>query len=444
MIRNILRTTAVYTVANGLVNGLPLLLLPLLTNYMSPSDFGLLSLYGVAVLFLTPLVGLNFQGAVSRRFFEVGSPELRSYVFTAIVATLFTCLISLGLFGVFYDAVASYLKLPGFWPFIAVLNSGTQCVINIVLALLQSAKETKKYSSFLLLLAFSSASLTLYLVISQGWSWEGYAFSQLGTSMVFSLLGVAIIYKNGWIGSTWSNHHLRDALAFGVPLVPHAIGGALIGFSDRLLLANILSTSVSGLFEVGSQVSAPIKLVAGSFNQAWFPWLYEKLQENSRSASNLIVRYCYLWGLALILLALLYWLIAIPLMSIFVPVEYEQASQFVFWLCLGNAFYGMYFLVANFLFFAKRTGYLAMVTFFTGVLNLGLSYFLIILNGAKGAAQATCIAFFISFIATWALSQRVQPVPWRYGLRFLFYDIRAVFSLAFQKITTKRKSAGSK
>ncbi|GAI91605.1 unnamed protein product, partial [marine sediment metagenome] len=55
---------------------------------------------------------------------------------------------------------------------------------------------------------------------------------------------------------------------------------------------------------------------------------------------------------------------------------------------------------------------LAWITLMSAVINIGLNYFLIKANGAIGAAQATTITFFISFILTWILSAKVYQMPW--------------------------------
>ena len=86
----------------------------------------------------------------------------------------------------------------------------------------------------------------------------------------------------------------------------------------------------------------------------------------------------------------------------------------MFWVAMGYAANAMYFMVANYLFVVKKTHLLAMVTVFTGVTKVELTYLLIQANGAIGAAQASAIAFFLSFLLTWIISARAYPMPWRF------------------------------
>lgn len=70
------------------------------------------------------------------------------------------------------------------------------------------------------------------------------------------------------------------------------------------------------------------------------------------------------------------------------------------------------FMVVNYIFYVKKTYILAWITFLSAAINIVLNYFLIRANGAIGAAQATAITFFVSFILTWILSAKVYNMPW--------------------------------
>jgi Na+-driven multidrug efflux pump len=84
----------------------------------------------------------------------------------------------------------------------------------------------------------------------------------------------------------------------------------------------------------------------------------------------------------------------------------------VFWVSLGYAFVGMFLMVVNYISFVKKNWILAWITLACGILNIGLNYAFIQWNGALGAAKATAISYFISFLLTWFLAARVKQMPW--------------------------------
>ena len=97
----------------------------------------------------------------------------------------------------------------------------------------------------------------------------------------------------------------------------------------------------------------------------------------------------------------------------FVGKEFVGAARFVFWLALGNAFGGMYKMVANQIFFANKTQILALITLVVGIANIVFNYLLISLNGSVGAAQATALTYFLNYVATAYFSARVMASLYR-------------------------------
>ena len=206
--------------------------------------------------------------------------------------------------------------------------------------------------------------------------------------------------------------YVKDALVFGIPLIPHAFGGWVITWIDRIFINSMVSVAATGIYTVGYQVGMIIGLLAISFNRAWTPFLFEKLKENNSASKLRIVKFTYLYGVGIIVLALALSLVAPWFLEFFVSKDFHCAYKYVFWIALGYAANGMYFMVVNYIFYVKKTYILAWVTFFSAGINIVLNYFFIKANGAIGAAQATTITFFISFILTWILSARVYKMPW--------------------------------
>jgi O-antigen/teichoic acid export membrane protein len=63
------------------------------------------------------------------------------------------------------------------------------------------------------------------------------------------------------------------------------------------------------------------------------------------------------------------------------------------------------------LYIAKKTGFIALINIFSGIINVFLNYFFIPIFGVAGAAWATCISIFLNtFVSLW-LGQRYYPIP---------------------------------
>jgi O-antigen/teichoic acid export membrane protein len=82
------------------------------------------------------------------------------------------------------------------------------------------------------------------------------------------------------------------------------------------------------------------------------------------------------------------------------------------YILLGNAFMGMYYMVTNYIFFARRTGLLSALTISVGILTVALNWYLIQINGIAGAAQAFMFGQALLFIGAWMMAQYCYSMPW--------------------------------
>jgi Na+-driven multidrug efflux pump len=68
--------------------------------------------------------------------------------------------------------------------------------------------------------------------------------------------------------------------------------------------------------------------------------------------------------------------------------------------------------VGPFIFYVGKTYLLGYVTFVVAIVNIIFNYIFITKNGSIGAAQATSISYFISFVLIWYLSSKIYKMPW--------------------------------
>jgi O-antigen/teichoic acid export membrane protein len=230
--------------------------------------------------------------------------------------------------------------------------------------------------------------------------------------LVFGAVGLTLMWWRGWVDFTFVKAYAVDLIRFGGPLIPHLIGSIVIFQIDRLLLTNMVGVEETGLYTVAFQLALVIEIVAISFNSAYAPWLYKRLGQADEALKRRLVRYTYLGFAGLAVLALVTAVAMPPVAGVLLDPSYLESGEFVPWIGLGFMFSGMYYLVTNYIFFAGRTAWLGLVTGVTAIVNIGLTYMLIDLNGAMGAAQATAITFAVGFGLTWIASQRAYPMPW--------------------------------
>lgn len=408
----LVRTAGVYTIANTLNAAIPFLMMPILTRYMSPDDYGVYVIFQLLSAFVAAFTGLSIHGAIARQFVDLKKSDLSAYIANCLLILLASSCIVVAFFCLFSSQISKISSFPREWFWSVILVSICQFLTLIVLTLWQMEKKPVSYGTLQILQTIVNIGLSIWFVVGLGLGWRGSLLGQVIAVALTGCLSLWILWRDDWLRFIYVPKYVRHALSFGVPLIPHTIGATLIAMTDRAMIANMIGVAESGVYTVGYQFGMVIALFQNSFNQAWVPWAYERLRRNDDREKMRIVRFTYLYFAVILVVVLLLAFLAPLIMKYFVGNNFSRASDYVFWIGLGYAFNGMYKMVSVYIFYESRTHLLAWVTLFTAVSNFIITYQFILLNGVIGAAQAASLSFFISFLLTWSLSARIYRMPW--------------------------------
>lgn len=409
---SLIKSSGIYTLANILNSAIPFFMMPILTRYLSPVDYGITTMFTVLMGFLTPFIGVNMNGAINRQYYERDQVDLPKYITNCLMVLVINTLFISAIVFLLTGPISKLTAFPGDWLWSVVLVSAFQVIIQITLVLWQVQVKPIAYGMFQVAQTLLNVASTIYLVVSLGYNWQGRIISQVLAVGIFGILAFFSLYKNGWIKFGLDKKYMKHMLSFGIPLIPHTIGAFVINMIDRIFITNMVGLAATGIYSVGYQFGMVIGILQDSFNQAWVPWLFEKLKKNNFEDKKKIIKITYLYYVLILGISLLFSLAAPLLISVLIGDKFKGATQYVIWVAFGYAFNGMYKMVTNYIYFVQKTYILAFITFGTAILNMILNYYLIKLNGAIGAAQATALSFFISFVLTWILSIKIYKMPW--------------------------------
>lgn len=409
----LLRRAGIYTIANALNSAIPLLLLPVLTRYLSPEEYGLVAMFTVLTAVVAAIAGLGTHGAVTREFFLRGREEFAGFVGTCIFILAASSVALLGLIALFSTTLTGVTGIPEHWLAAAVLMGAGQLLCSIGLAIWQVRGLPAIYGAFQIGVSLFNALFSLTLVIGLEMGWQGRVIGQVAAVSAMGVLATALLARGDWIHFRFSRDHARGALRYGVPLVFHALGATAVAMTDRTLITNLVSLDETGLYVVAAQIAMAITFLADSFNRAYAPWLFERLKEDDPAAKRRIVTGTYWYFASILLLAGLLILVAPPLIGFVVGPKFAGATHYILWLSLASAFGGMYYMVTLYIQFSGKTERLAAVTLTVGALNIPLCYALIQWQGGIGAAQATAVSQLLTFLATWWMAAKAVDMNWR-------------------------------
>jgi O-antigen/teichoic acid export membrane protein len=409
---SLFKSASIYLIAAALTAGIPLIFLPILTRIFSPEEYGKVAMFSAAVQIFGTVTGLSIHGAIGMRYFDRETLDFPRYVSSCLIILLTSTTVTLLSAIVALPWLENFTQLPASWLILAVLFSGSGFIVQAQLSIWQSSRQAFKFGMLRVGQGVMDLSGSVLLIFVLGLTWQGRVGGIVAAGFITSALAIVTLTRGRWLRLPHDSQYAKNALRFGLPLVPHAAGGILIAMVDRILITNILDISTTGIYVVAAQMGIVLNLANDALNRAYSPSLIEALKFNDANRDVKIVRLTYVYFLCLIVIAIAFGTVAPKILGAIVGPKFQEAAPMVIFMALGQAFGGMYSMVATYVFYAGRTASLAVITLATGLLNVAITYWLLKSKGLIGASQAFMVTQFIFFLGTWVLAQRCRPMPW--------------------------------
>lgn len=416
MIRNnkLFSGSAIYLLSNVLSAAMPFVLLPILTRYLSPEEYGQVAMFQTLIAALAAFIGVNVHGAAIRKYYDEDITEkgLREYIGACLMILLVSSMVVFWVLFFFKGSLAQWLGLEERWVLWAVVVSVAGFVINLRLGQWQARRAVLQYGALQVSSSLANMLLSLLLVIVLLKGVEGRISAQLWVFLFFAIVSLCLLLKDGLLALSWRPDLLSEAFRFGVPLIPHVAGLFLLNAVDRVVINAELGLEKAGIYMVAVQLAAVMGVFFDAINKAYVPWLFERLGRNVLVEKQQIVLWTYRYFLVVLVAAVLAFVFGRFFVVLIAGEQYAEAGSVVGWLALGQAFHGMYLMVTNYIFYSKKTGLLSVSTISTGILNIGLLVVLVDMFGLVGAGMAYAISLALRFLFTWRVAQIRHPMPW--------------------------------
>jgi O-antigen/teichoic acid export membrane protein len=414
---NFLKSLSIYTTTSILNSAIPFLLLPILTNYLTVEEYGLLAIMQIFIIFTIPFISINIQSTLQLEYHDLDADKFALWVSSVLIIPLITVLIVLLFFMLFESLIYSFINTSLLWILLIPLIAFMQVVPQTILSIYKISERPIDYAKYQLSLTGINLLLTVGLVVLLNLNWEGRILAIFLTYLLFTFIGIYLLIKMKLIVLRIEKRYVQKALQLGTPLILHVVSATLFMMSDRLFISYYLGNEALGIYAVGAQVAMMALIIQQSFNQAWVPYLFKNLKIGSRENKIKIIKISYISMLFFLLLPFIIELINPLFFYFFINEKFIDAMSYVFWIALGYSVLGMYKVVTNYIFYKKRVKLLSMMTFLSLLINLILNYFLIQKYGAIGVAYGTSITVAIFFIIAFILANKVHPMPWLFFIK---------------------------
>jgi len=413
-LRTLARASALYTVGNLLPRVSSFLLLPIYVRFLSGEQFGVVSLVTSISGLLAILYRLGLDGSLMRLHFDERGRRQRLLYSTLTAVSLLAALIGsvvVGLLiGPFFSQLFSGIE---FVPYglLAIAIASASAVSFAPAIYYRATTQAGKFLAYsMATFVIGSAASVVLVLVGAG------SIGMLVGQLVGALAGVAItlVLIVRIAGLRFDGSVVRPALAFGVPLTPHAISAWALRLADRWLISLLIGLPATaaltqlGAYSLGYQLGYIVTLIVSSFQAAWAPWFFSvgEREDAPRLFSDMTT--IVMAGLAALGVGLA--AVAPQLIAIIARPEYADAAGVLPVIAMASVLYGLYTMLSTVVFYAKATARLALITVSAAILNAAMNVILIPRVGILGAAWATFGAYAFFALATWWYAGTVFPL----------------------------------
>lgn len=391
-----------YALGNILLKGVAFFSLPIFTQLLSTSDFGIYNTYIAYEGILSAIIGLGLYGTVKNAKIEFNN-KFNEYLSSVLTLSLFFFLVEIVIANIFYNF---YGPIIGFSKVIInclLLQSYGSFLIYFYASKLNIEF---KYKSYLLISALNiicniGCSIVLIKFVFPSQRYLGRILGSAIPLIFISFIITFIILVKG--KKFVSKKYWKFALLIGIPLVPHVISQSLLSQFDRIMINNMVGSSESGIYSYVYTMCTILSVLCQSLDNAWTPWVYMKLSNsNIDEIKKKSQKYIALFSI----LTLGFMCLIPEVMKLFAREEYWDGINLTIPLSLANYFIFLYMLPVGIEYYNKKTKYISIGTVLATFANVILNYIMIKLLGYKMAAYTTLISYILLFVFHWNISRK--------------------------------------
>lgn len=380
-----------------------IILIPILTKLLSPTDYGLWSLILISLFLIQPFILLGLDSAflrfLSSKEDVIKRKELFSMfsiIFLLSIILIFVILISL-------ENISGFFNSPLLMNDIILVSSPLIFFIPSNTLLLGSFRTFGKIKQYAIILISKTILeiLLIYIFISINLGLLGAIFGMLITEIATFIILFLIIFRIREIKLPKTTN-LKKYVSYGIPLIPTAIFAFVIASSDRYIIGFFNGSYDVGIYSAAYGIGNIIFIFGSYITYIVRPQIFRCYDQRKIEKVKKYLEHSLKWV----------FLFSIPsffglsilskqILEILTTAEFVSLGTIIITLIsLSTLFLGVKLVYATILHIHKKTKLLLFIAIFSAIMNLFLNIWLIPLYGIIMASITTLASYLFSTLTT--------------------------------------------
>lgn len=428
-IKTLGKDSLVYGIGYGVSRFLQVIILPIIAQALTLSEFGYYSNYVIFYSFAGGLFIFGLDSAVTRFFFDSEDKKYHQQLFSsAFFFILFLSLISVSFFFIFPSSLLSTLGIPPGYG--GSMKYVLLCIPAVALNgfLLSWFKWKREKTKFLI----NSGGTIVFLLLPLLFIHK-VTFLYIFQVIFWSQLVVAVFstfLARDYIRLYFHTRLMKALLQYGFPWMLVFLFGASRTYLDRMFLTQYLDAEVYGLYNFSVRVASLLSLVITAFDMSFGPLAFSIWNKEGAPQFFSRLQSLYTFMISAFACAIC---IAAPLIIQILGGEKYAGAEKVLPLLLFAAIPLSLINFSNLGSVYAKKSIISTITLFLGLITvLFLNLILTKHYLQYGAATSSLVGHLVIIITGYYFSAKYYKIPFSYGrdgaifLLFLFLSLASV------------------
>lgn len=428
--RYLLKNIGLLTLSSFATKLLSFFLVPLYTNILTTTEYGIYDFFNTTVGILVPVLTLNIQESVMR--FSMESKYSRKAIATLgtryfLISNLLVAM------GLVVNCIFGFNAIAKQYPIYFFLIYITHSLSGIILAYIRGIGRIAELA--VSSVAASTATIgcnVLFLVVLK-WGLEGYFLANIIGPFVQCIYLVIRAH-------TLKDIHLlerypeqsREMTAYSKPLIVNSIAWWVNNASDKYVVIFFCGLGENGVYSVASKIPSILNICQSIFAQAWTLSAvkdYDPEDKNGFFANTYAAYNCLMTVLCSAIIVT-----DKALAGFLYAKDFYPAWRYVPWMTIAIVFGALTGYIGGFFSAVKNSKISARSTLVGAVTNIAMNIMLIPFIGPLGAAIATAVSYCIVWAVRYIHAKRFIRLRVKLGRDIASYVLLAVQAMVLLMI----------
>lgn len=390
-----MKNSYIYMIGEIIPKMLSLILLPIMTRYLTPEDYGIIAYVDAIIIFIFVFSVMSLNSYVLREYFElktrIAQKKLIGNFFISLIAyNIFSLLVFIGLLSLLFSLLN--LQFDFFPIMLLALLANFFEIFSIFPQIIYRIQEKAVHYIYFTIskTIFQMGSIIILLVyLEQGVLSKYYGI--LGVNILFALVSFYIIKKNAIF--SFYILQLKEGLKFSLPLVIGALSFLILDISDRFILEQYVSLADLGLYSIAYTLGFAVNVIINGSYKAFEPLLFRESKKDNFIISFYAIKKQYMF--LVFAVGLLVIMFSQELLYFMTSEKFYEAYYLVPFIVLAAISKGIYMLYAVLLMVQKKTKLLSQSVLIGAIVNIVINLLFVDTYGSVVAAISTFAAFLL-------------------------------------------------